>query len=96
MTTLTIFLGVLTGCLLSVLVGLVGSRRRIGFARAFFISLILSPFVGLIVALVSDPLPPGDYRWGFLHVGFVVLTVLALAVFLVLLLTGGTLFVAGN
>ena len=41
MTTLSIVLGILTWCLISVLIGLVGSRRKIGFAWTFVLSLIL-------------------------------------------------------
>ena len=35
------------------LIGLVGSGRNIGYWGAFFIALLLSPLIGLIVALVS-------------------------------------------
>ena len=59
-----ILFGALSGCLLSVLVGVIGSRRRIGFGWAFLISLIFTPLVGLIVALLTDPLPGEDRRWG--------------------------------
>lgn len=38
MITLTIIFGILGSCLLSVLVGIIGSRRRIGFGWAFLIS----------------------------------------------------------
>ena len=61
-----IVFGLLSGCLLNVLVGLVGSRRRIGFGWTFFWSLVFTPFIGLVIALVSDPLPPGQKRWGCL------------------------------
>jgi len=37
----------------SFVVGFVGSGRKIGFWGAFFLSLILSPLIGLIIALVS-------------------------------------------
>lgn len=47
MTTLSIVLGILTWCLISVLIGLVGSRRKIGFAWTFVLSLILTPIVVL-------------------------------------------------
>ena len=39
--------------ILSWLVGKYAERKRIGFWWTFFISLILSPFVGLLVALLS-------------------------------------------
>ena len=37
----------------SFVVGFVGSGRKIGFFGAFFLSLLLSPLIGLIIALVS-------------------------------------------
>ena len=37
----------------SLVVGFVGSGRKIGFWGAFFLSLLLSPLIGLIIALVS-------------------------------------------
>ena len=96
MTTLSIVLGILTWCLISVLIGLVGSRRKIGFAWTFVFSLILTPVVGLIAALTSPRLPHGGEKWGFVHIGFMVLTALALISFLVVLFTGGIFFVAGG
>lgn len=39
---------------LSFLVGLLGNGKKIGFWGVFFISLLLSPIIGLIVALVSS------------------------------------------
>lgn len=59
-----IIFGLLSDSLLSILVGIIGSSRRIGFGWSFLISLIFTPIVGLIVALVSDPLPSGEKRWG--------------------------------
>lgn len=56
--------GLLTGSLLSILVGIIGSGRSIGFGWTFLISVVFTPIVGLIVALVSDPLPAGEKRWG--------------------------------
>lgn len=65
MTLLFVLLaGAVTGSLLSVLVGLVGRKRRIGFGWAFVLSLVFTPIVGLIVTLISDPLPQGSERWG--------------------------------
>jgi hypothetical protein len=37
----------------SIVVGFVGSNRNIGFWGAFFLSILLSPVIGLIIALVS-------------------------------------------
>lgn len=83
----TVFFGVLSGCLLSVLVGLVGSNRRIGFGWSFLISLIFTPLVGLICTLLSDPLPCGEKRWGCIGTVVAVLGVVFLVVFAVLLLS---------
>jgi hypothetical protein len=85
--------GALSGCLLSVLVGVIG-RRRIGFGWAFLISLIFTPLVGLIVALLTDPLPGEDRRWGCIGTLLALLGLVSLVVFLLLLLAGGMLLVA--
>lgn len=89
-----ILFGALSGCLLSVLVGVIGSRRRIGFGWAFLISLIFTPLVGLIVALLTDPLPGEDRRWGCIGTLLALLGLVSLMVFLLLLLAGGMLLVA--
>ena len=94
MTPLVILFGLLGGCFLSVLVGIIGSRRRIGFGWAFLVSVIFTPLVGLIVALLTDPLPGGDQRWGCIGTFVAVLGMLFLAAFLFLLLTGGTMLLA--
>lgn len=39
--------------LFSLIVGMIGSSRTIGFLGSFLLSLFLSPVVGLIIALVS-------------------------------------------
>ena len=91
---LVIRFGALSGCLLSVLVGVIGSRRRIGFGWAFLISLIFTPLVGLIVALLTDPLPGEDRRWGCIGTLLALLGLVSLVVFLLLLLAGGMLLVA--
>lgn len=88
MTILTIIFGILSGSLLSVLVGLVGSRRRIGFGWAFLISLIFTPLVGLIIALLTEPLPGGDQRWGCIGTLLAILGVICFIVFMILLLAG--------
>lgn len=59
---LIVLFGVLSGSLLSVLVGLVGRNRKIGFGWTFLISLVFTPIVGLIVALISDPLDAGEQK----------------------------------
>ena len=39
--------------LFSLLIGAIGNNRNIGFWGAFFLSLILSPIIGLIFTLIS-------------------------------------------
>lgn len=46
----------------SVVVGFVGSNRKVGFWGAFFLSLILSPVIGLIIALVSKDKNDEKYK----------------------------------
>ena len=94
MSILTLVFGLLSGCFLAVLVGIIGSRRRIGFGWAFLISVIFTPLVGLIVALLTDPLPGGDQRWGCIGTFIAILGVLFLMAFLLLLLTGGAVLAA--
>lgn len=94
MSVLTLIFGLLSGCFLSVLVGIIGSRRRIGFGWAFLLSVIFTPLVGLVIALLTDPLPGDDQRWGCIGTFVAVLGMLFLAAFLFLLLTGGTMLLA--
>ncbi len=92
---LIIIFGVLGGCFLSVLVGILGSKRELGFGWAFLLSLIFTPFVGLICALISDPLPQGaPKRWGCLGVVVAILGFLFLGIFLFLLLGGSLAMLA--
>ena len=91
MSILIVLFGLLSGCLLSVLVGIIGSSRRIGFGLAFLVSLIFTPLVGLIITLLTDPLPSGDQRWGCIGTLLAILGLAFLAAFLLLLLTGGAL-----
>lgn len=86
--------GVLSGSLLAVLVGIIGSHRRIGFGWAFLFSLVFTPLVGLIVALLTDPLPGGEQRWGCIGTVVAFLGLLSLVIFLLLLLSGGALLAA--
>lgn len=88
---LTLLFGIVSGCLLAVLVGFIGRRRRIGFGWAFIISLILTPLVGLIVTLLADPLPESERsRWGCIGTLIAILGLLCLAGFILLLLAGAT------
>ena len=94
MAILTLLFGLLSGCLLAVLVGIIGSRRRIGFGLAFLLSLIFTPLVGLIVALLTEPLPGGGQRWGCVGTVVAILGLLFFAAFLLLALTGGAMLLA--
>ncbi len=47
-------MGVFLGWIIfSIIVGVVGSGRKIGFFGALFVSLLLSPLIGLIITLIS-------------------------------------------
>lgn len=81
-----LLVGLLTGSLLAVLVGLLGARRKIGFGWAFLISVILTPFIGLIICLMSDPLPQGERKWGCLGTILGILMLVGLAFFTLLVL----------
>ena len=83
--TLLIF-GLISGSLLAVLVGLVGARRRIGFGWSFFLSVVFTPVIGLIICLLSDRLPDGERNWGCLGsiLAIVIIALLALLVMFVL------------
>lgn len=94
MILLTVLFGLLGGCLLAVLVGILGSRRRIGFGWAFLASLLLTPLVGLIITLLTDPLPGGGQRWGCIGTVIAILGLLCLGAFLFLLLAGAALVAA--
>jgi len=45
----------ITWIVLSIVAGSIGAGRKIGFAGAFLLSLLLSPLIGIIIALVSAP-----------------------------------------
>ncbi len=66
MTLLILVFGLLADCLVAALIGILGSRRRIGFGWAFFLSVLFTPLIGLIITLVTDQLPSGERRWGCL------------------------------
>lgn len=85
MATGILFFGLLSGGLfLDVLVGLLGSRRNIGFGWAFILSLLLTPLVGLIIVLISDPLPEGaERKLGCLGSAFGILGAIALIAFII-------------
>ena len=71
---------------MAVIVGLIGSRRRIGFGWAFLLSACFSPLLGLIVTLCTPKLPNKDRKWGCIGglIGFIVIA--ALVVLLLVLM----------
>lgn len=89
MAILAILFGLLGGCLLSVLVGIVGSRRNIGFGWAFLLSVIFTPLIGLLFTLLSDPLPGGTQRWGCLGMLLAAAGFFFLLLFLSMFFAGG-------
>ena len=93
MWSIVIF-GVASGILLDVLVGLLGSRRNIGFGWTFIISVLFTPIIGLIAALLSEPLPAGsEPKYGCLGFTFGLLGTLLLIFIAVVLLMGAILIV---
>ena len=89
MGVLLLIFGLLTGTALCALVGILGSRRRLGFGWTFIISLIFTPLIGLIAALISDPLPSGEKRWGCLATIVGILTLALMAFFGILIFGAG-------
>ena len=67
-----IIFGLLSGHLLfDVLVGLMGSRREIGFGWAFILSVVFTPLIGLLAVLLSSNLPAGaEPKYGCLGKSF--------------------------
>ena len=62
---------VLLGVGVDALIGLLGSRRNIGFGWAFIISVLFTPLIGLIAVLLSEQLPEGaEPKYGILGQSF--------------------------
>ena len=83
MSILIIILAALAGVFLPALVGLLGSRRRIGFGWAFVISIVTSPLIGLIVTLCTPKLEGRQRKWGCFSaiIGIVVIALILVLVF---------------
>ena len=81
-----VLFGLLSGSLLAVLVGIFGAGRKIGFGWAFILSLLLTPLGGLICALISDPLPTGERRWGCVAYLIMISAIVTLVLFILTLL----------
>jgi hypothetical protein len=87
-----ILFGLLSGSLFSVLIGILGASRKIGFGWTFILSLLLTPIGGLICVLISDPLPTGERKWGCLANLILIGAIVTLVMFVLAVL--GTLTIA--
>lgn len=85
MTLSLIIFGLLSGALIDILIGIIGSRRNIGFGWAFLLSIIFTPVVGLLITLISDPLPVGERRWGCIANLILICAILSLILFVLAL-----------
>ncbi len=95
MTPFLLIFGLFSGCFVSVLVGLLGSKRNIGFALSFLLSLLLSPIIGLLITLLSDPLPAYSQRnSGCLATTLAILGVLFTIPFIIMLFSLFTMMLA--
>ena len=86
MTLALLIFGLLTDSFLAALVGLIGARRRIGFGWTFFLSVIFTPLIGLIICLLSEKLPNGERKWGCLGSILAIITIVLLAVLALLVI----------
>jgi hypothetical protein len=85
MTLSLIIFGLLSGALIDILIGIIGSRRNIGFGWAFLLSIIFTPVVGLLITLISDPLPVGECRWGCIANLILICAILSFVLFVLAL-----------
>lgn len=83
--TLLLF-GLISDTFVAALVGLLGARRRIGFGWTFFLSVLFTPLIGLIICLLSDKLPDGDRNWGCLGSILAIITIVLFVLLYVTLL----------
>ena len=61
-------MGIVIGWIVfSIIVGALGSSRKIGFGAAFFLSLLLSPLIGLIITLFSKDKEDEQYKQDLLN-----------------------------
>jgi len=82
MDVVLLIFGIISFSLVSVLVGLLGARRKIGFGWSFLISAVTTPLIGLIVTLLFDKLPQGERKWGCLGTLLGILTIVFIAILL--------------
>lgn len=53
---------------ISIIVGIIGSKRKIGFITSFFISILLSPLIGIIFVLASKRLSDIEFEKNLLNI----------------------------
>ena len=88
MTEFLIIIGAIsTDSLLSALIGIMGSRRKIGFGWSFLISAIFTPIIGLIAVLLSNKLPQGDRKWGCIAPFFILAALATIILIIILAIT---------
>ncbi|MFR9650553.1 MAG: hypothetical protein SNG35_00820 [Rikenellaceae bacterium] len=91
MPLLLLIFGAFSSTFFAVLVGIIGSRRRIGFGLSFLLSIVFTPLIGFIITLFSDPVPQyAESNWGCLATLFGILGLLLL-IPIILFLIGITL-----
>jgi hypothetical protein len=61
-------IGIFGWIIFSIIIGLIGSSRKIGFGGAFFLSLLLSPLIGLIITVASKSNSDIEYQEKLLDV----------------------------
>ena len=83
MDVLLLIFGIISFSLVSVLVGLLGARRKIGFGWSFLISAVTTPLIGLIVTLLFDKLPEGERKWGCLGTLLAILAIVMMTIILI-------------
>ena len=58
METLIIIVALAINTIIANIVGKVGKTKEIGYNTAFFVSFLLSPLIGLLLVIASNPLTP--------------------------------------
>lgn len=85
MTELLIIIGAIgTDSLLSALIGILGSRRTIGFGWSFLLSALFTPVVGIIAVLLSEKLPAEERRWGCIAPFFILIAITMIVLILII------------
>jgi uncharacterized membrane protein YiaA len=53
-------LGLLVMIVFSYFIGILGRNRKLGFWGYFFASMVLTPLIGLLLVVATDPVKEGD------------------------------------